>query len=118
MSHHDWPSGATHLLTHVPPEWPEDEEDVAVAVFGRLSKTANWGEQAVARSKDAPEPPVHAFIANQDMQQEWSSEGIDGVRLASAEFSDIHELTLSPAKDLAKAGPLADAGYWLICRYD
>ncbi len=27
------------------PEWPEGEEGVAVAVFGRLSKTTNWDEQ-------------------------------------------------------------------------
>lgn len=72
----------------------------------------------VRRSKSDPEPPVHKFIANQDMEQEWSSEGIDGVRIESAEFSDICELSLSPAEDLAQAAPLPDPRYWLICRYD
>lgn len=72
----------------------------------------------VRRSKGDPEPAVHKFIANQDMEQEWSSEGIDGVRLESAEFSDICELSLSPADDLEKAAPLPAPRYWLICRYD
>jgi hypothetical protein len=52
------------------------------------------------------------------MEQEWSSQGIDGVAIESAEYSDIVELSLSPADDLAKAAPLAGAGYWLLCRYD
>jgi hypothetical protein len=72
----------------------------------------------VRRSRSAPEPPAHKFIANQDMEQEWSSEGIDGVRLESAEFSDLCELSLSPEEDLARAAPLPDPRYWLICRYD
>jgi hypothetical protein len=72
----------------------------------------------VRRSKSDPEPPAHKFIANQDMEQEWSSEGIDGVSIQNAEFSDVCELSLSPVRDLAKAAPLAGAGYWLICRYD
>jgi hypothetical protein len=72
----------------------------------------------VPRSKDDPEPPVHEFVANQDMNQEWSTEGIDGVRLVSVEFSDIDELSLSPIEDLAQATPLPNPGYWLICRYD
>ncbi len=72
----------------------------------------------VARSKSDPGEPVHKLIANQDMEQEWSSEGIDGVSIASVEFSDIQELSLSPVRDLAKAAPLTGAGYWLICRYD
>jgi hypothetical protein len=71
----------------------------------------------VRRSKDDAEPPKHEFVANQNMEQEWSSEGIDGVSIESAEYSDIVTLALSP-DDLAKAAPLADAGYWLICRYD
>ncbi len=57
----------------------------------------------VARSKGDSDPPVHKFIANQNMEQEWSTEGIDGVSIANAEFSDIRELSLSPVRDLAKA---------------
>jgi len=72
----------------------------------------------VSRSKGDSDPPVHKFIANQNMEQEWSTEGIDGVSIANAEYSDICELSLAPVRDLAKATPLTGAGYWLICRYD
>ncbi|NJK33054.1 MAG: hypothetical protein HC927_11945 [Deltaproteobacteria bacterium] len=61
--------------------------------------------------------PVHRFIANQDMNQEWSTQGIDGVSVSGAEFSDIVRLEL-PAKALAKVADLPGAGFWLICRYD
>ena len=72
----------------------------------------------VRRSKDAAAPPVHELVANQDMEQAWSDDGIDGVRIESVEFSEIGELSLSPAEDLARAAPLDSPGYWLICRYD
>ena len=41
----DWPSHASHLFTYVPPEWPEGEKGVAVAVFVRLAKNTSWDEQ-------------------------------------------------------------------------
>jgi hypothetical protein len=72
----------------------------------------------VARSKGAPEPPVHKYLANQDMNQEWSSQGIDGITIKSTEFGGIEALSLRPADDLAKAAPLQGASYWLRCRYD
>jgi hypothetical protein len=69
----------------------------------------------VAATRD--DTPVYKFIANQDMQQEWSQSGIDGARLQSVEFSDIEELQVSEAS-LDAAAKLDSPGLWLICRYD
>jgi hypothetical protein len=60
---------------------------------------------------------VYEFIANQDMAQEWSHSGIDGVHLHNVEFGDIEVIPLEPAQ-LAAAERLADASFWLLCRYD
>jgi hypothetical protein len=95
---------------------PSEEPATYLLSWGPLCYGALY--VGVARSKDDPGSPVHKFVANQDMEQEWSSQGIDGVRLESAEFSDICELSLSPAEDLPRAAPLVDPHYWLICRYD
>jgi hypothetical protein len=94
---------------------PHEAPAVYLLSWGPLSYAGLY--VGVSRSKDDPEPPTHKFVANQNMEQEWSSEGIDGVSIASAEYSDIVELELSP-DDLAKAEPLENPGYWLICRYD
>jgi hypothetical protein len=71
----------------------------------------------VAWSKDRKQDAKHKFVANQNMEQEWPEEGVDGVSLENAEFSEIVELHPSP-DDLRKAERLEDPGYWLICRYD
>lgn len=69
----------------------------------------------VAATRD--DKPVYKFIANQDMHQEWSQSGVDGVHLESMEFSSVGELELTEAR-LEVAAKLDKPGFWLICRYD
>lgn len=69
----------------------------------------------VAATRD--DEHVYKFIANQDMEQIWSSSGIDGVALQGVEFSEIAELEIAEAR-LEVAAKLDNPGFWLICRYD
>ena len=66
----------------------------------------------VAASRDGTH--VHGFVANQDMRQEWSSMGVDGVLLESVDFSDVLAIQLPEPKLDGVENP----GFWLICRYD
>lgn len=70
----------------------------------------------VAASKD--DEHVYSFVANQDMHQEWSTEGVDGVSVGGGvEFSSVTKLELTE-QQLARAEKLDKPGFWLICRYD
>ncbi len=76
-----------------------------------------YGSVLVGAASTRDAEPKYKFVANQDMNQEWSSAGVDGVSLTSCEFSDHVELALGEA-DLSKVSKLAEPGWWLICRYD
>jgi hypothetical protein len=69
----------------------------------------------IAATRD--DKPVYKFIANQDMHQEWSQSGVDGVHLESVEFSSVNELELTEAR-LEVAAKHDQPRFWLICRYD
>jgi hypothetical protein len=92
---------------------PPDEPRAYLLSWGPLCYGAVYAGVAATRS----DTPVYKFIANQDMHQEWSHSGVDGVHLQSVEFSDISELQVTEAK-LEAAAKLDGAGFWLICRYD
>lgn len=42
---YSWPRGLSHILTWVPQEPPQDEDVIAYALFGRLSKRDNWDDE-------------------------------------------------------------------------
>jgi hypothetical protein len=81
--------------------------------WGPLCYAAVYAGVAATRDDE----PVYKFIANQDMHQEWSRSGVDGVHLESVEFSSIHALQLSEAR-LEVAAKHDKPRFWLICRYD
>lgn len=92
-----------------PPEQPR----AYLLSWGPLCYAAVYAGIAATRGGT----PVYKFIANQDMQQEWSQSGIDGVHLESVEFSSVNELTLTEAR-LEVAAKHDKPAFWLICRYD
>jgi hypothetical protein len=92
---------------------PPDEPSAYLLSWGPLCYAAVYAGVAATRGGT----PVYKFIANQDMHQEWSQSGIDGVHLESVEFSSINELELGDAQ-LEVAAKLDKPKFWLICRYD
>jgi hypothetical protein len=92
---------------------PPGEAGAYLLSWGPLCYAAVYAGVAASREDEH----VYAFAANQDMEQEWSSEGVDGVSIEGAEFSSVSAIELSEA-GLAKADKLDEPGFWLICRYD
>lgn len=92
---------------------PPTEPRAYMLSWGPLCYAALYA--GVAATRD--DAPVYKFIANQDMTQQWSQSGVDGVHLESVEFSSIGEFTLTPDR-LEVASKLDQPKFWLICRYD
>jgi hypothetical protein len=92
---------------------PPDEPAAYLLSWGPLCYAAIYAGVPATRGGT----PVYKFIANQDMHQEWSQSGIDGVHLESVEFSSVNELELTDAR-LEVAAKLDKPSFWLICRYD
>jgi hypothetical protein len=90
-----------------------DEPRAYLLSWGPLCYGAIYAGVAATRSDTA----MYKFIANQDMHQEWSQSGVDGVHLQSTEFSEIRALEVTQAS-LDVAAKLDGASFWLICRYD
>ncbi len=81
--------------------------------WGPLCYAALYAGVAATRE----DTPIYTFVANQDMRQEWSSEGVDGQFIEGADFSSVCAVSLGP-EALTKADKLEGAGFWLVCRYD
>lgn len=92
---------------------PPGEPQAYMLSWGPLCYAALYAGVAATRS----DTPVYKFIANQDMHQQWSQSGVDGVHLESVEFSSIGEFDLTPER-LDVVAKLDKPGFWLICRYD
>jgi hypothetical protein len=92
---------------------PPTEPQAYMLSWGPLCYAALYA--GVAATRD--DTPVYKFIANQDMHQQWSQSGVDGVHLESVEFSSIGEFDLTPER-LEVASKLDNPKFWLICRYD
>jgi hypothetical protein len=103
---------------------PPTEPGAYMLSWGPLCYAALYAGVAATRDQT----PVYKFIANQDMSQQWSDSGVDGVHLRSVEFSDIGEFDLTPERlevvlKLRREGgeasdKLDKPRFWLICRYD
>lgn len=64
---------------------------------------------------------VYKFHSVQDMEQIWAEDGVDGVSIASCEYTDVQTLDLGDeALDalLEKASKLEDPRFYLTVRYD
>jgi hypothetical protein len=93
-------------------EPPQDPRPYLLS-WGPLCYAAVYAGVAATRGAT----PVYKYIANQDMQQEWSESGVDGVHLESVEFSSVNELALTETR-LEVAAKHDKPRFWLVCRYD
>ena len=63
----------------------------------------------------------YTFFSVQDMDQEWLPDGVDGVRIASCEYTSVSAVDLSEAKlaeYAAKVPEYPDARLYITVRYD
>lgn len=75
----------------------------------------------VIHPKDERDDTTYDFFSVQDMSQMWLDDGVDGVRIASAEYTDVYNLDLSAeavAGWLEKAGELDAPKIYMTVRYD
>ncbi len=75
----------------------------------------------VPMHKNDRDDAVYSFTANQNMNQNWTDNGFDGVNITGAEFTDIKTLDFSDEaheEHMEKAKNLDDPTYYLVCRYD
>lgn len=97
-------------------EGPESEEAAPLLLsFGPLC----YGALHVGRplTEDHREEAIYKYTANQDMDQAWTFNGLDGVSLEHVEFDDVCAFSLSDA-DFEKVPEIATPSYFLVCRYD
>lgn len=76
-------------------------------VYGRIHPSAQ------------SEAVKHKFFSCQDMDQQWTAEGVDGVRVSSVEYADIAVVDLSAAAlEAVRAEAGEDARLYMTVRYD
>lgn len=103
------PSAGAYLLAWGPLPY------AALSIGVRLA--AEEGPHGYTKPKNVR----HEFFSMQDMSQEWGAEGVDGVAIASVEFSDCALVDLSPSavsNYAAAVSDLSDAKVFLTARYD
>lgn len=97
----------------------EPKPEVYLIAWGPLCYGALYvGVPMSASDRDSAK---YTYAGNQDMEQESSPRGVDGVMIDTCDFCDVSTVELteqSLAEMRAKVPELADAGLWLLCRYD
>lgn len=122
-------SDALEGLKPIPPEFwtrfhdaapnlkPTDapQPEAYLLSFGPLCYGAIFIGQAM--TQDESDDAVYEFVANQDMEQGWTHDGLDGVHLQSVEFDDVSKVNISE-EDKEKVPAFENPSYFLVCRYD
>lgn len=80
--------------------------------------TLSYGELWPSDKSKEAEYTFHSF---QDMDQEWTEEGVDGITLGSVEWSDLDKIQLDADRLERLADKVAkkqNPGLWICVRYD
>lgn len=97
----------------------QEEAALLMLSWGPLSYGAVY--IGVAMNQSEREEATYGFVANQDMGQEWTEGGLDGIHVAGVEFDDVRELDFSEEaqeEHREQVLELGSASYFLVCRYD
>jgi hypothetical protein len=93
------------------------EPALFLATYGPLCTGALY----IGRALDDEDEAIYSFTRCQDMEQDGSEGGVDGVELASVGFTDLEELSFSDKtleEHNAAVSELEDPRYFLVCYYD